>query len=54
MENKQTVKGIEDLLMILGSGGNPRQLIVDAFARGKIIGKEIAKKKAIEAIEQEK
>ena len=46
---------IKDLLEMSALGkANNAQLIIDAYNRGLIEGKEIAEKKAIEAIEQEK
>ncbi len=48
-------KDIKDLLEIAKQqNANVPLLIEDAFHRGLQIGKDLAKKKAIEAIEQEK
>ncbi len=48
-------KDIEDLIEICRlKNANVELLLKDAFHRGLLSGKELAKKKIIEAIEQEK
>jgi hypothetical protein len=43
-----------DLMEIAKAGGNVEQLLLDAYHRGVVAGKEIAKARMIEAIELEK
>ncbi len=49
------MKEIKDLLeMARHKDANIEQLMMDAFYRGAVYGKDLAKRKAIEAIEKEK